>query len=61
MRERISQHRANPACASCHATMDPLGFAMENFNAIGALITARYMHETGSTAEDMAAICVAST
>jgi acetyl-CoA C-acetyltransferase len=33
--------------------------AGQNFNAIGALITARYMHETGSTAEDMAAICVA--
>jgi acetyl-CoA acetyltransferase len=33
--------------------------AGQNFNAIGALITARYMHETGSTAEDMAGICVA--
>ena len=35
MRQRMEQHRANPACASCHARMDPLGFALENFNAIG--------------------------
>ena len=33
MRERMEQHRANPACASCHALMDPLGFALENFDA----------------------------
>ncbi len=35
MRERMEQHRANPACASCHKVMDPLGFALENFDAIG--------------------------
>ena len=35
VRERMEQHRANPVCASCHARMDPLGFALENFNAIG--------------------------
>ena len=35
MRERLSEHRANPECASCHARMDPLGFAMENFDATG--------------------------
>ena len=35
MRERMVQHRANPACAGCHAKMDPLGFALENFDAIG--------------------------
>ncbi len=35
MRERLSEHRANPACASCHARMDPLGFALENFDATG--------------------------
>jgi Protein of unknown function (DUF1585)/Protein of unknown function (DUF1588) len=29
------QHRANPACAGCHAKMDPIGFAMENFDAVG--------------------------
>ena len=35
MRERMAVHRENPSCASCHALMDPLGFALENFNAIG--------------------------
>ena len=35
MRERMVQHRANPVCASCHAVMDPLGFALENFDAVG--------------------------
>ena len=35
MREAMVQHRANPACASCHARMDPIGFAMENFDAVG--------------------------
>jgi len=35
MRERMEQHRANPVCASCHSRMDPLGFALENFDAIG--------------------------
>ena len=35
LRERMEQHRANPVCATCHANMDPLGFALENFDAIG--------------------------
>ena len=35
MRERMEQHRANPVCASCHKVMDPLGFALENYDAIG--------------------------
>jgi hypothetical protein len=35
VRERMEQHRRNPVCASCHARMDPLGFALENFDAIG--------------------------
>ena len=35
MRDRMEQHRASPVCASCHAQMDPLGFALENFDAIG--------------------------
>jgi mono/diheme cytochrome c family protein len=35
MRERMVRHRGNPVCASCHARMDPLGFALENFDAIG--------------------------
>lgn len=36
VRQRTEQHRANPACASCHALMDPLGFGLENFDAVGA-------------------------
>ena len=35
VRELMEQHRANPVCAGCHAPMDPLGFALENFDAIG--------------------------
>jgi hypothetical protein len=35
MRERMEQHRKNPACASCHVLMDPFGLALENFDAIG--------------------------
>jgi hypothetical protein len=36
VRERLEQHRANPVCANCHRVMDPLGFALENFDAVGA-------------------------
>ena len=35
VRERLVQHRANAACASCHNLMDPVGFALENFDAVG--------------------------
>ncbi len=35
MREQMAAHRANPVCAACHAQMDQLGFALENFDAIG--------------------------
>jgi hypothetical protein len=35
LRQRMEQHRANPACAACHNMMDPLGFALENFDAVG--------------------------
>ncbi len=35
MRAAMERHRANPACASCHAQMDPLGFALEHFDAVG--------------------------
>jgi hypothetical protein len=35
VRGRMETHRKNPVCAGCHARMDPLGFALENFNAIG--------------------------
>jgi hypothetical protein len=36
VRERLEAHRANPTCASCHRIMDPIGFALENFDLIGA-------------------------
>jgi hypothetical protein len=36
VREIMAAHRANPTCSSCHAVMDPLGFALENFDATGA-------------------------
>ncbi len=35
VRERLEQHRSNPVCAACHSTIDPLGFALEHFDAIG--------------------------
>lgn len=35
LRQRIEQHRSNPACASCHKLMDPIGLALENYDAVG--------------------------
>jgi hypothetical protein len=35
LRDRMEQHRSSPACAGCHQRMDPLGFALENFDALG--------------------------
>jgi hypothetical protein len=35
MREQMAEHRANPVCATCHKAMDSIGFAMENFDAVG--------------------------
>ena len=35
LRERMEQHRANPTCAGCHRAMDPIGFSLENFDAVG--------------------------
>lgn len=35
MRERLARHRSDPVCSSCHATIDPLGFALENYDVIG--------------------------
>jgi len=55
VRERLEQHRQNPVCASCHARMDPLGFALENFDAIGKFRTAdegdRAIDANGSLAD----------
>src|SRR5262249_35716036 len=36
IRERLAQHRTSPTCNSCHSVLDPLGFALENFDVIGA-------------------------
>jgi hypothetical protein len=36
LRERMEEHRSNPGCATCHRVMDPIGFALENFDAVGA-------------------------
>ncbi len=44
MRQRLEKHRENPVCASCHAVMDPIGFSMENFDAVGAWRT----HDSGT-------------
>jgi hypothetical protein len=49
LRERMAQHMANPACANCHAKMDPIGFAFENFDAIG-----RFRNEDGKEKIDPA-------
>ncbi|MEX2262691.1 MAG: DUF1592 domain-containing protein [Bryobacteraceae bacterium] len=35
IRERLAEHRDNPACSGCHRLMDPIGFAMENYDAVG--------------------------
>src|SRR6202022_1113234 len=35
LRQQMEKHRADPACASCHSKMDPLGFGMENYDGIG--------------------------
>ena len=40
MRERLAEHRSNPACSGCHRLMDPIGFSMENYDAVGRYRTA---------------------
>lgn len=51
LRERLEQHRASPACAGCHATMDEIGFALENFDAIGQWRTMDGRWEVDATGE----------
>jgi hypothetical protein len=46
LRERLEEHRTNPECAGCHSRMDPIGFAFEHFDAIGAY---REKDESGLT------------
>ena len=45
IRERLAQHREDPVCSSCHVVIDPLGFALENFDVIG---TWREFDEVGN-------------
>lgn len=40
VRERLAEHRANPACSSCHDLIDPVGFSLENYDAVGRWRTA---------------------
>jgi hypothetical protein len=47
LRETFEKHRANPACASCHSRLDPLGFSLENFDAVG-----KYRTKEGDSAID---------
>ena len=51
VRERMEQHRRNPVCASCHSKMDPLGFALENFDGVG-----RWRDTDGESAVDASGI-----
>ncbi len=53
VRERLELHRENPACASCHKIMDPLGFALENFDATGRWRTT----DAGGTKIDTVRAC----
>ena len=48
IRERLAEHRKNPSCNSCHASIDPLGFALENFDVIGGW---RTKDESGQTVD----------
>jgi hypothetical protein len=64
VREMLEMHRKNPVCASCHARMDPLGFSLENFDAIGqwrtteagAPINASGVLQDGTTVDGPAAL-----
>jgi hypothetical protein len=64
LRERMEAHRSNPACASCHRRMDPLGYALENFDALGkwrtvsdgAAIDASATFPDGTTFEGVAGL-----
>jgi hypothetical protein len=51
MRERMEQHRKNPICSSCHARIDPIGFAMENFDGVG-----RWRTKQGETPLDTSGV-----
>lgn len=57
LRQRLEQHRADRACANCHKLMDPLGFALEHFDAIGRLRT----HDDGRPIDASAVLPDGST
>jgi mono/diheme cytochrome c family protein len=57
MRELMARHRTNPSCAPCHRMMDPIGFALENFDAVGAWRT----HEPGGPIDASAELPDGST
>lgn len=50
LRELLEEHRANPSCATCHAILDPMGLALEGYNAVGAR---RTIDETGTPVNDV--------
>jgi mono/diheme cytochrome c family protein len=51
LRQRLEMHRANPVCASCHKIMDPMGFALENFDLVGGWRTADGVFPIDSTGQ----------
>ena len=51
MRQLMEQHRANPTCASCHRIMDPLGFSLENFDAVGKWRTRDHGNQVNATGQ----------
>ncbi len=53
LRERLEQHRVDPACASCHAMMDPLGMSMEHFDALGRWRTTDDFGDTVDPSSEM--------
>jgi hypothetical protein len=56
LREQMEEHRANPVCAACHKIMDPIGFSMENFDAIG-----KYRTVDGTSPIDASGVLVDGT
>jgi len=56
VRQRLEEHRANPSCSSCHRMMDPIGFALENFDAVG-----KWRSKDGRTAVDASGVLVDGT
>ncbi len=51
MRQRLGEHRASPVCASCHAFIDPLGFGLESFDAVGKYRTLENGHPVDATGD----------